>query len=170
MHSCQLGNGFFIFLIATRRFPMYSGRVVGCCIGLSMVPLGSGLFQSAKQTVPKDPSPTSLITVKSLGPSRIRLAAVVGMPFSDGGGGRRWELGPGASGCALVWWERLECMAMAGLYISDTEGSLEPETTWVMFTDGRTGSTCLSIRMSAVGIDSWRGGSCRPDDEHARCS
>lgn len=79
MHSSQFGKGFFIFLMATRRFPTYSGRVVGCCIGLSIVPLGRGLFQSARHTVPNDPSPTSRITVKSRGPSRIREAAVVGM-------------------------------------------------------------------------------------------
>lgn len=78
MQSFHDLNGFFILLMATRRFPTYSGLVVGCCIGLSIVPLGKGLFQSAKHTVPKDPSPTALMTVKSRGPSRIREAAVVG--------------------------------------------------------------------------------------------
>lgn len=71
--------------MATSRLPRYSGRVVGCCIGLSKVPLGRGLLQSAKQTVPNDPSPTSLMTVKSRGPSRISEAAVVGICV-DGGG------------------------------------------------------------------------------------
>lgn len=79
MHSSQLGNGFFIFFIATKRLPRYSGRVVGCCIGLSSVPLGRGLLQSARHTVPNEPSPTSLMTVKSRGPSRMSDAAVVGM-------------------------------------------------------------------------------------------
>lgn len=49
-----------------------------------MVPLGSGLFQSARQTVPNEPSPTSLMTVKSLGPSRMSEAAVVGISASGG--------------------------------------------------------------------------------------
>lgn len=84
MHSSQLGNGFFIFLIATSLFPTYSGLVVGCCIGLSMVPLGNGLFQSAKHTVPNEPSPTSLITVKSRGPSRMSEEAVVGIAVDEG--------------------------------------------------------------------------------------
>ena len=48
-------------------------------MGESMVPLGKGLFQSAKHTVPNEPSPTSLMTEKSLGPSRMRDAAVVGI-------------------------------------------------------------------------------------------
>jgi hypothetical protein len=82
MHSSQFGKGFFIFLIATSRFPRYSGRVVGCCIGLRSVPLGNGLLQSARHTVPNDPSPTSLMTVKSLGPSRINVAAVVGIKLA----------------------------------------------------------------------------------------
>jgi len=85
MHSSQFGKGFFIFLIATRRLPTYSGRVVGCCIGLSSVPDGSGLRQSARQTVPNEPSPTSLMSVKSRGPSRISDAAVVGICALGGG-------------------------------------------------------------------------------------
>lgn len=93
--SFQLLKGFFILLIATSLLPTYSGLVVGCCIGLSMVPLGSGLFQSARDTVPKDPSPAALIIVKSRGPSLIRLAAVVGTVSVEGTCERGGRLPPG---------------------------------------------------------------------------
>lgn len=114
MQSFQLLNGFFIRLMATNLLPTYSGRVVGCCIGLSMVPLGKGLFQSARHTVPNEPSPTALMTVKSRGPSRIREAAVVGMsvaaPRCADGGALMGIPAPlllactlGAASCAGCW-------------------------------------------------------------------
>lgn len=109
MQSSQHLKGFFILLMATNLLPTYSGLVVGCCMGLSIVPLGRGLFQSAKQTVPNDPSPTALMTVKSLGPSRIKEAAVFGRAEDEAGTPREeawaWLIGmdgPPPPGMLLV--------------------------------------------------------------------
>lgn len=82
-HSSQPpSNAFFMRLIATTCLPRYSGRVRG---PLMVVPGGNsrGECQSASQTVPNEPSPTSLSMVNERG--------------ADGGGNTL--LGPA---CALL--------------------------------------------------------------------
>lgn len=69
MHSSQPpSNAFFMRLMATSLLPRYSGRLDGPG---GRLPGGMyrGECQSASQTVPKEPSPTSLRTVQCRGAS-----------------------------------------------------------------------------------------------------